>query len=142
MSVKKTNIWKAVLVAPLGVPLSIAFLTTWESVWNFGFSGLRDFPITMLFVFLFGLPISYVIMLLLGLPYLLWLRSRGRLTWLSVCTGSAAIGSAVWAGYWRLSFHPPPLERTILVGLFIGVVVGAIFCLVAKIRRLIWVGAS
>lgn len=125
------------LVAPLGVPLSIAFVTTWESVWHFGFSELRDFPMTMLFVFLFGLPVSYGVMLLLGLPYLLWLRSRDRLTWLSVCTGSAVIGSAVWAGYWRLSFNPPPLERTILVGLFIGIVVGAIFCLVAEIRRLI-----
>lgn len=135
MNAKKPPILKAVLIAPFGVPLSITFAAAWEAVSNFGFSGLRDLPGTMLLVFLFGLPISYGAMLLVGLPYLMWLRSKGWLTWVAVCIGAAVLGSAIWAGYWQLSFRPPSLARTIPVGALIGLVVGVIFSLVAKLPR-------
>ena len=135
MTANKPSIWKAALIAPLGVPLSITFVTAWEAVSNFGLSGLRDLPATMLLTFLFGLPISYGVMLLLGLPYLMWLRSKGWLTWVFVCIGAAVIGSAIWAGYWQLSLRPPSLARTIPVGALIGLVVAIIFSLVAKLPR-------
>jgi len=116
MTANKPSIWRAALIAPLGVPLSITVAAAWEAMSNFGLSGLRDMPVTMLFVFLFGLPISYGAMLLIGLPYLMWLRSKGWLTWVFACIGAAVLGSAIWAGYWQLSFRPPPLTRTIPVG--------------------------
>jgi hypothetical protein len=131
----KPSIWKAALIAPLGVPLSITFSIVWESVAHLGLSGLRDVSIAILFVFLFGLPISYGIMLLLGLPYLFWLRSRGWLTWMFVCIGAVVLGAAMWAGYWQLSLSPPPLTRTIPAGALIGFVVGVIFSLVAKLPK-------
>ena len=132
----KPSIWKAALIAPLGVPLSITLSIVLESVWHLGLSGLRDLPIVVLAVFLFGLPISYGVMLLLGVPYLMWLRSRGWLSWVFVCIGAAVLGSAIWAGYWQLSLSPPPLlTRSIPVGALIGLVVGAIFSLVAKLPR-------
>jgi hypothetical protein len=135
MTANKPSIWKAALIAPLGVPLSITVAAAWEAVSNFGLSGLRDMPVTMLFVFLFGLPISYGAMLLVGLPYLMWLRSKGWLTWVFVCIGAAVLGSAIWAGYWQLSLRPPSLTRTIPVGALIGLVVGIIFCLVARLPK-------
>lgn len=135
MTANKPSIWRAALIAPLGVPLSITVAAAWEAMSNFGLSGLRDMPVTMLFVFLFGLPISYGAMLLIGLPYLMWLRSKGWLTWVFACIGAAVLGSAIWAGYWQLSFRPPPLTRTIPVGALIGLVVGIIFSLVAKLPR-------
>jgi hypothetical protein len=70
-------IWKAAVVAPLGAPLSIVVAAAWESVSHFGLSGLRDLPATMLLAFLLGLPVGYGAMLLLGMPYLIWLRSKG-----------------------------------------------------------------
>ncbi|MCR6494845.1 hypothetical protein LJB71_00325 [Thermomonas sp. S9] len=135
MTVTKSSIWKAALIAPLGVPLSITFAVAWEALSNFGVYGLRDLPVAMLFVFLFGLPISYGAMLLFGLPYLLWLRSRGWLTWAFVCIGAAVLGSAIWVGYWQLSLRPPSLARTIPVGAMIGLVVGIIFSLTAKLPK-------
>lgn len=135
MTVTKPSIWKAALIAPLGVPLSITLAAAWEAVSNFGIPGLRDLPITMLFVFLFGLPISYGAMLLLGLPYLMWLRSRGWLTWVFVCIGAAVLGSVIWVGYWQLSLRPPSLASTIPAGAVIGLVVGIIFSLTAKLPK-------
>lgn len=135
MTINKPSIWKAVLIAPLGVPLAIVLEIAGEAVLNFGFSGLRDLPAIVLLVFLFGLPISYGAMLLLGLPYLIWLRSKGWLTWTFVCTGSIILGVIIWAGFWQFSLHPPSLTRTVPVGALAGFIVGAIFSLSAKLPR-------
>jgi len=133
MTETKPSIWKAALIAPLGVPLSIVFAAACESVSNLGFSGLADLSATVLLVFLFGLPISYGAMLLIGLPYVIWLRSRAWLTWAFVCIGAAVLGSVIWAGYWQLSLRPPSLARTVPAGALIGFVVGVIFSWVAKL---------
>lgn len=135
MTANKSSLWKAAFVAPLGVPLSITFAAGWEAVSNFGLSGLRDLPATMLLVFFFGLPISYGVMLLFGLPYIMWLRSKGWLTWVFVCVGASVLSSIVWAGYWQLSLRPPPFAHTIPVGMLIGLVVGVIFSLIAKLPK-------
>jgi hypothetical protein len=135
MTTGRASFWKAALIAPWGVPLAINLAIGWEAVSNFGLSGLSDLPATILLVFLFGLPISYGAMLLLGLPYLMWLRSKGWLNWIFVCVGATVLGSAIWSGYWQLSLHPPSLMRTIPVGAFAGLFVGVIFSLVAKLPR-------
>lgn len=57
MTTDKKPIFKAALIAPLGVPLAITFAAAWESVSLFGLSGLRDLPVAALFFFIFGLPI-------------------------------------------------------------------------------------
>lgn len=129
------SFWKAALIAPWGVPMAISFSIVWEAVSDFGLSGLSDLPATILLVLLFGLPISYGVMLLLGLPYLMWLRSKGWLNWIFVCVGATVLGSAIWSGYWQLSLHPPSLMRTIPIGALAGLFVGVIFSLVAKLPR-------
>jgi hypothetical protein len=131
VTVNRPSILKAVLIAPLGAPLSITFMAAWESVSLSGLSGLGDLPVAALLFFLFGLPVSYGAMLILGLPYLVWLRSNGCLTWSSTCVGAAILSSALWSGYWQLSLRRPSLTHTIPAGMLIGLVVGVIFSLIA-----------
>lgn len=135
MTTNIPSIWKPALIAPLGVPLAITLAMAWEAVSNFGIPGLRDLPAAMLFVFLFGVPISYIVMLLLGLPYLMWLRSKGWLSWMSVCIGAAVLSSLIWSAAWGFGRQPQPLIHTIPIGALIGLVVGVIFSLVAKLPR-------
>ena len=73
-------------------------------------------------------------MLALGLPYVLWLRSRKLLTWLPVYSGAAFLGSVVWAGYWQMSLSPPPLLKTLAVGAILGLLVGILFCRARTLR--------
>ena len=131
MTENRQPIWKAILVSPVAVPLVLTAWVAWESISISGIAGLRDVPIAALFLFAFGLPISYIAMLVLGLPYLLWLRSRNWLTWIPVYTGATLLGAAVWAGYWQMSMHPPSLLKALPVGAGIGLVVGIVFCWVA-----------
>jgi hypothetical protein len=132
MTVPKQPVWKAALIAPVAAPLAITAAAAWEAVTLGGIAGLLDVPIAALFFFAFGLPIAYMAMLVLGLPYVLWLRSRGWLTWAPVYAGSALLGAAVWAGYWQLSIRPPSPIKTLPVGAVIGVLVGIVFCWVAR----------
>ena len=131
MKENRRPIWKAVLVAPVAAPLAITAWAAWESVSVSGIAGLRDVPVAALFLFAFGLPISYIAMLVLGLPYVLWLRSRNQLTWHPIYAGSALLGAAVWSGYWQMSFHPPSILQTLPIGAVIGLLVGVVFCWVA-----------
>ncbi len=72
--------------------------------------------------------------LLLGLPYVLWLRSRNALTWLNVCLGSAAVGALAmavlsWAMVWN---NPVPGAWSYLLGAGLGLAGGVGFCLGAR----------
>lgn len=131
MTGHRQPILKAALVSPVVVPLVLTAWGAWESISVGGIAGLRDVPIAALFLFAFGLPISYTAMLVLGLPYLLWLRSRNWLTWIPVYAGATLLGAAVWAGYWQMSLRPPSLLKALPVGAGIGLVVGIVFCWLA-----------
>ena len=131
MTASRHPVWKGVLVAPLAAPLAVTAATAWESISLNGVAGFRDLPVAALFLFAFGLPISYIAMLALGLPYVLWLRSRNWLGWAPVYAGAAFFGAAVWAGYWQMSYQPPSLLKTLPVGAAIGLLVGVLFCWVA-----------
>jgi hypothetical protein len=131
MTQQRQPVWKAVAIAPAAAPLAITAGVAWDLVSVSGVEGLRDLPIAALFFFAVGLPISYFAMLILGLPYVLWLRSRNWLTWLPVYVGSAALGAVVWSGYWQMSLRPPRLPQTLALGAVIGLVVGVVFCWIA-----------
>ena len=131
MSDHQRPIWKAVLVAPIAAPLALTAWAAFESVSLNGVAGFCDIPIAALVLFGFGLPISYIAMVVLGLPYVLWLRSRNLLSWVPVYSGAALLGSIVWSGYWQLSYHPPSLIKTAPTGGAIGLLVGILFCWVA-----------
>ena len=131
MTDRQRPIWKAALVAPVAAPLAITSWAAWEAVSVNGIAGLRDIPLAAMFFFAFGLPISYIAMAALGVPYLLWLRSRNLLTWIPVYAGAALLGAIVWSGYWQMSLRPPSLITTLPVGAAIGLLVGVMFCWVA-----------
>ena len=132
MTVQRRPILNAVLVAPVAAPLAIAAWVAWESVSLGGIDGLRDASIAALLIFAFGLPISYIVMLILGLPYVLWLRSRNLLTWVRVYAGATLLGAIVWSGYWQMSLRPTSLLETLPVGAVIGLLVGILFCWAAR----------
>ena len=44
-----------------------------------------------------AIPVSLAAMLCIGLPYALWLRSRGSLNAISICAGSMVIGVGVFS---------------------------------------------
>ena len=131
MTENRRPILRAVLLAPIAAPLALTAWAAWESVSLGGVAGLSDVPIAALFLFGFGLPISYIAMLVAGLPYVLWLRSRNLLTWVPVYTGATLLGAVVWSGYWQLSLRPPSLLKTLPIGAAIGLLVGIVFCWVA-----------
>ena len=124
-------IWKAVVVAPWAAPMVLSLGAAWQLFSVGGADDLAGLPLVAFFFFLFGVPISYGAMLVLGLPYLLWLRSRGWLSWLTVCMGSIAIGCITWVGYWHFSLRPPPILESVAIGAGVGLAVGVAFSLVA-----------
>lgn len=132
MTAQYRPILKAVLVAPVAAPVAMAAWVTCEAVSTAGIDGLRDAPVAALLVFAFGLPASYIVMLTLGLPCVLLLRSRNLLTRVRVYAGAALLGAVVWSGYWQMSFRPPSPLATIPVGAAIGLLVGILFCWVAR----------
>src|SRR4249919_3512368 len=132
MAENRQPILKATLSAPAAAPLAITVASMLDAMPLDGLSALEAFPTMVLLFFIFGLPISYAAMLVLGLPYVLWLRSRDLLTWVPVYAGSALLGSIVWAGYWQMSLRPPSLLKTLPIGAAIGLLVGVVFCWVAR----------
>jgi hypothetical protein len=68
-----------------------------------GEGGLKDWPVFWGF-FVFGLPITYAATLVFGLPYVLWLRARGKLTFPLVCLGASLAGA--FLPFWRLFAQP------------------------------------
>ncbi|WP_460734964.1 hypothetical protein [Lysobacter tyrosinilyticus] len=60
-------------------------------------NSLADFVAFSALAFVIAVPVSLTSMLVVGLPYILWLRSRGHFTWLAICAGAAAIGAVAFA---------------------------------------------
>jgi hypothetical protein len=132
MTRDRHKLWRAALIAPISAPLAISAVFVWELVTNSQVSQPQDVFVAVGFVFAFGLPISYAAMLLLGMPYIIWLRSINRLRGILVCAGSLTIGAAVWTAYLQLSVPPSSVLETAPVGAIIGLLVGIIFCQVAR----------
>jgi len=81
----------------------------------------------------YGLMVSVPVSLAFGLPYVLWLQARGRLSWLNVCAGAAVAGGGVFTALWALSFQfYKPLWVFALLGLGSGLLSGAAFCVVMR----------
>lgn len=104
---------------------------TVDAVSSHGFAGLRDVWVAALPIFAVGLPLSYMVMVAVVLPYVLWLRYRDRLTWIPVYAGIAAIGAAIWSACWQMTLRPPSLPASLATGAAIGLAVGVVFCWVA-----------
>ena len=113
----------AVVVPAAAVPL-LAFSQNWSGA---------SFVDTLVgaSILSFATAIYAAPALLLGIPFVLWLRSRGALTWFHVCLGAAIIGAVSlalisWAVQWG---NPIPAPRQFLIGAVFGLLGGLGFCI-------------
>lgn len=127
-------IWLAAMVAPVVSPFVLVLWSTLTLLFETGTAGLEDWPVLIVF-FAFGLPPAYAAMLILGLPYVLWLRSRKALTFPLVCIGAMLSSMSVGTAYfWFVDPLIPPTGDGILLLAALGFLSGMVFCLVAGIK--------
>ena len=120
------------LVAPLGGPPALLLYQLISDSISQGRIGLHYLPAILLIYLVFGVPVAYISMAVLGLPYVTWLSRTGRLTWLSVCVGAAALGTFAFpTALWLLSKTSQPSFESMIGGGFAGLVCGGLFCVVA-----------
>ncbi len=90
-----------------------------------------DFLVFCALAFVLAFPVSLLATLILGLPYALWLRSRGAFSSLSICIGAAAIGAAAISYFtWLVESDATivdPLD--LLAGVGFGLISGVAFCI-------------
>ena len=131
-SLTRRPILVGALVAPLGGPPALLLYQLISDSISHGRIGLQYLPAILLIYLVFGVPVSYISMAVLGLPYVAWLRRTGRLTWLSVCGGAAALGAfALPTALWLLSKTSQPSFENMIGGGLAGLACGALFCVVA-----------
>jgi len=72
--------------------------------------------------------------LLLGVPYILWLRSRNAISWPSICLGSILVGALAMAALtWAITWsNPVPGPSAYLMGAALGLAGGLAFCIGAR----------
>lgn len=91
------------------------------------------------FFYLFGVPVGYLALGVLGWPLIILLRRRNRLSASYVCLGASIIGALAFAAFViAIGTHPNPgavstSGLTILGGLIAGLLAGAIFCVLAGV---------
>ena len=87
-----------------------------------------------LIVLAISFAVAAVPTLLLGLPYILWLRSRDAAIWRNICLGSVFVGSLAMAALtWAMTWNNPvPGLSAYLLGAGLGLAGGVAFCLGAR----------
>ena len=126
-------IWFAVLVTPWAVPLALVSWAVLSLLFTEGTNGLRDWPVLSAF-FVFCLPVTYATMLIFGLPCVMWLRSRGKLTGPLVCIGATLASAVVVPAYfWLVDPQIAPIWSGILLLAALGLFSGMVFCIAAGI---------
>ena len=131
MTQHRRPIWLAVLLTPWAAPIGLVLAAMLFGLFTKGLGGLR-MPEGTYFVLAYILPAGYTAMLVLGLPYVLWLRARGALTFLPVCAGAMIISVIVSTIYVLIRFRPTSLKiGDILIYALFGLLYGFVFCLIA-----------
>lgn len=94
------------------------------------------YPFGMAFVMasFFVLPASYIATFIFGLPWVVWLRNHGRLTWLYVCSGSVVIGVITATLYGALISEDTCKLLLTTLGIVFGLICGVSSCLAAGIH--------
>lgn len=133
MSQHRRPIWFAVLVTPWAVPLALVLWSIFRVIFTEGVSGLKDWSVLLAFL-VFILPVTYSVMLIIGLPYVLWIRRRGALTFPLVCIGAVLAATvAIPAFGWLTGPHILPSGESILLFGALGLLSGLVFCVAAGI---------
>lgn len=128
------SLWLAAVVAPFGVSVFISALMAFDWLRYFGVNGLAETLVPLLAINAVALPMAYLDMLFIGMPYVLILRALDKLNYFTVCAGGFLIGAACWVGYWSLSLNPPnTIPASIISGGMMGLCVSLFFCYAAKL---------
>src|SRR5690606_31599789 len=101
---------------------------------SIGDEKIIDSFVFALIVLAIAFLLSLVPTLAIGLPFVLWLRSRSALNWLNICLGATVIGALFapilsWAITWG---HPFPKPSVFLLGGALGLAGGLAFCVGAR----------
>jgi hypothetical protein len=124
-------IWFPVLVTPLPVPLALVLVSIPSTGGISTIGSSEDWRFLLIFL-VYGMPSAYGAMLTFGLPYVLWLRSRGQLTLSCVCIGGALASVTVVPAYlWLIDPTIPPMLSGVLFFATLGALPGMVFCLAA-----------
>ena len=126
----RRSIWLGTLAAATAPPVCV-LVPEMVRLWDRGSVG---YLLSNSAIFLaVAIPVSFAAMLCIGLPYVLWLRSRGWLDAIAVCAGSTVVGIAVFSLLtWALSWdHRLPTLPQIGLGAALGLAAGLAFSLAA-----------
>jgi hypothetical protein len=127
-------LWLGVAFAPWAAPIALALLTYVSDRASGGRQSGSAAIEVLAFALALGLPLAYAGLVGLGLPYILGLRRRGRLTALRLLLLAGPLGSAaLCAGFWVFGFKLA-LVAQIGLGAVMGLAVALAFCLICGIR--------
>ena len=130
-SATKGPFWLGVAVAPWTAPLIVFGFALARTLMNEGLDGLAYWQFAVGIFLFFAVPVSYLAMFALALPFLLWLRKLGRLTWLNCCAGGTVIGAIAFpAAMWLISSVSSP--ALVLPGAGFGLASAVVFCIVTR----------
>ena len=124
-------LWLGVLFASITPPLCLSAVLIFLAP---GVSGFAVIFSAAAAVFAATFAVSLATMLVLGLPYVLWLRSRNMLNPLTICLGAMAAGAVAvgllnWGVNWN---HRAPGLSQLLYGAGLGLASGIAFCAGAR----------
>jgi len=98
---------------------------------NVATGGLEDisgFLAGVIVFFIYGVPISYGAMLVLGLPYVLWLKRSKRFTMRNISLGAIVAGTVTFTAFWTFGHNlPQPLVFYSFAGSLLGFASGLAF---------------
>lgn len=125
-------LWLGLVLTPLITPaVFIAVYAAYFSAMGYNRPGL-SWSGSLLFSYLFGVPLGYLALGALGWPWVAKLRQWQKLTVGYVCAGAAVIGMVAFLAFALIVGHvQSPLDgvaERLVMGLVIGVIAGLIFC--------------
>jgi hypothetical protein len=125
------------VITPLIVPaVFVGIYATYFSAMGFNRPGL-SWSGSLLFSYLFGVPLGYLAIGALGWPWVTKLRQWQRLTVGNVCLGAVVIGMLSFFAFALVVGHTQSIlqgavER-LAMGLTMGLIAGLIFCGIAGV---------
>ncbi|MBT3032051.1 MAG: hypothetical protein KME36_13200 [Candidatus Thiodiazotropha sp. (ex Lucina pensylvanica)] len=138
IKIENLNIGKALLFAPLVAPI-IYFI----GVLLFTDTGAQNVRVLMrsfFFVSAFALPVAYVSVIIIGLPTIAILNSKGALSTRNIVMIGAGAGAVLFTAFiWLMSgfgpfvFEPPQVFMFLGAGALQGLVVSFVFAWIAGI---------
>jgi hypothetical protein len=138
MTITRRPIWLALVITPLLTPL--AFFLAYASYFfaaGYNRPGL-SWAGSLAFMYLFGVPLGYLAIGILGWPWVTKLIQWQKLTVGYVCGGACVIGMGAFLAFAALikgrnEFSLNGVPQQIAIGLLIGLLAGLIFCAIAGI---------